>query len=168
MHTGLSGWGASLAALPEFVPPPNGWAAVLAAHQRRKAGSSRNWTIAIAAAGLAAVVGLAWQLQSAQRDLAAADPSDFDPGIVTSDGVRAENARLEMLLAAIPETRVMRGSTAFTLSQLEDRLAVVDDRLSRVALEPNAPEHGERLWRERVELINSLVQVRYAGMASPL
>jgi hypothetical protein len=79
-----------------------------------------------------------------------------------------ENTRLEMLLAALPEQRAMRGSTAFTVAQIEDRLALVDDRLSRIALEPNAPEHAERLWRERVELMNSLVQVRYADVASPL
>jgi hypothetical protein len=77
-------------------------------------------------------------------------------------GVRAESERLEQLLARLPERRAMRGSTAFTVAELEDRLALVDDRLSRVALEPNAPERAERLWRERVEVLNSLVQVRYA------
>jgi hypothetical protein len=59
----------------------------------------------------------------------------------------------------------MRGSTAFTLAEIEDRLAFVDDRLSRVMLEPNAPERSEQLWRERVGLMNSLVQVRYADTA---
>jgi hypothetical protein len=39
---------------------------------------------------------------------------------------------------------------------------LLDDRLSRVALEPNAPERSERLWRERVDVMQSLVQVRYA------
>jgi hypothetical protein len=76
--------------------------------------------------------------------------------------MRAENERLERLLARLPERRAMRGSTAFTVAQLEDRLALVDDRLSRVALEPNAPEHAETLWRERVRVMNTLVQVRYA------
>jgi hypothetical protein len=56
----------------------------------------------------------------------------------------------------------MRGSTAFTVAELEDRIALLDDRLSRVTLEPNAPERAERLWQERVEVMHSLVQVRYA------
>jgi hypothetical protein len=56
----------------------------------------------------------------------------------------------------------MRGSTAFTVAELEDRLVLLDDRLSRVALEPNAPERSEQLWRERVDVMQSLVQVRYA------
>lgn len=168
MHPGLSEWGARLAALPEFDPPRNGWEAVLAARQRRQAVRSRHWPVAFAAAALAAVGGLAWQLQSAERELAVQRSPAFDSIRNPGDTMRAENARLEMLLATLPEMRAMRGSTAFTLSQLEDRLAFVDDRLSRIALEPNAPEIAEHLWRERVELMNSLVQVRYADFASPL
>jgi hypothetical protein len=157
---------ALLSALPEFEPPVDGWQAIIAARRRREAGQSRRWPIALAAAVLAAVAVLAWQLQSMQRVPVATDP----PAAVVfaDDSVRAQNARLEAMLAALPEARVMRGSTAFTVSQLEDRLAFVDDRLSRITLEPNAPEHAERLWRERVELMNSLVQVRYADVASPL
>ena len=168
MHTGLSEWSARLADLPDFGPPPGGWEAVKSARRQRESGESRRWPIAIAALVFMAVAAMAWQLQSTQRELAATDPAAFDPEAIASDAVRAENARLEGLLAALPETRVMRGSTAFTVSQLEDRLAFVDDRLSRITLEPNAPEHAERLWRERVELMNSLVQVRYADVASPL
>ena len=41
-------------------------------------------------------------------------------------------------------------------------VASLDERLSRVALEPNAPERAERLWRERVDVMHTLVQVRYA------
>ncbi len=168
MHTGLSEWSARLAALPEFEPPPDGWEAIQAARRQRESGESRRWPIAIAAVVLAAVAGLAWQLQSTQHELTATDSSAANSAVLASDAVRAENARLEMLLAALPEMRVMRGSTAFTVSALEDRLSFVDDRLSRITLEPNAPEHAERLWRERVELMNSLVQVRYADVASPL
>lgn len=168
MHTELNEWSARLSALPEFEPPAGGWEAVVAARRRREAGQSRRWPVVLAAAVLAAVAGLAWQLQSAQRVLVATDSPPADPAAVAQDPVRAQNAKLEALLASLPEARVMRGSTAFTVSQLEDRLAFVDDRLSRIALEPNAPEHAERLWRERVELMNSLVQVRYADVASPL
>ena len=77
MHTGLSEWSARLAALPEFEPPPDGWETIQAARLQREAGESRRWPIAIAAAVLAAVAGLAWQLQSTQRDLAATDSMAF-------------------------------------------------------------------------------------------
>lgn len=168
MHTDLSEWSARLSVLPEFEPPVDGWEAVIAARRRREAGEPRRWPVALAAVVLAAVVGLAWQLQSTRRELVAANTAPIDSAAYADDSVRAQNSRLEELLAALPEARVMRGSTAFTVSQLEDRLAFVDDRLSRITLEPNAPEHAERLWRERVELMNSLVQVRYADVASPL
>lgn len=168
MHTDMNDLGVLLAALPAFEPPAGGWEAVIAARRRRETGQSRRWPVALAAAVLAAVAGLAWQLQSTQRELVAVDPGPTDAAVIADDPVRVQNARLEALLAALPEARVMRGRTAFTVSQLEDRLAFVDDRLSRITLEPNAPEHAERLWRERVELMNSLVQVRYADLASPL
>jgi hypothetical protein len=168
MHTGLSEWGARLAALPEFTPPANGWEAVQAVRGRRAPGYSRNWPVAFAAAVLAAAAGLAWLLQPAGSHLPDAGLTTRGLAGSTSKSVLAENARLEALLAALPETRVMRGSTAFTLAQLEDRIASVDDRLSRITLEPNAPEPAERLWRERVTLMNSLVQVRYADVSSPL
>jgi hypothetical protein len=74
----------------------------------------------------------------------------------------AENARLEALLAALPESRRIRLSSAYTVAALEQRLAWVDDRLTAVTLEPHAPEVEESLWKERVTLMNSLVQVEYA------
>ena len=52
------------------------------------------------------------------------------PAIVSTNAIRVENARLDELLAALPERSSMRGSTAFTIAALEDRLAAVDDRLS--------------------------------------
>lgn len=167
MHTGLSEWSARLAALPGFEPPADAWRAILAARGRRESGSSRYWPAAVAAVLLVAVAGLAWLIQSTQREAATAVVAMTDPGAVASTPIREQNARLESLLAALPERRSMRGSTAFTVSQLEDRLALVDDRLSRIAMEPNAPEFSEQLWRERVDLMNSLVQVRYADATNP-
>jgi len=35
-----------------------------------------------------------------------------------------------------------------------------------VSLEPHAPELAEGLWRERVTLLQSLVEVRYARMVA--
>lgn len=160
MHADLNRWGGRLAALADFEAPPGTWQAVLAARDAREARIDRRWPLALAAAVLVATAGLAFWLQSAQRALVAgAAPA---PAAVVAAGARAESERLERILAQLPERRSMRGSTAFTVAELEDRLALVDDRLSRVTLEPNAPERSERLWRERVEVLYSLVQVRYS------
>jgi hypothetical protein len=159
VHADLKHWGGRLAALAEFEAPPDTWQAVLAARDAREARIDRRWPLALAAAVLVATAGIAFWLQSAQRALVAgAVPA---PALAT-DGARAESERLERILAQLPERRSMRGSTAFTVAELEDRLALVDDHLSRVTLEPNAPERSERLWRERVEVLYSLVQVRYS------
>jgi hypothetical protein len=161
MHTDLNEWSGRLSALAGFDAPQAGWTAVLAARRQRESRASFGAPLAIAAAVLAVAAGLGWWLQSTQRELVQAASVEA-PVALASVAVRAENARLEQLLATLPERQVMRGRTAYTLAELEDRLALLDDRLSRVTLEPNAPERAERLWRQRVDVMNSLVQVRYA------
>lgn len=159
MHADLKNWDGRLAALADFEAPPGAWQAVLAARDAREARIDRRWPLALAASVLVATAGLAFWLQSAQRALVA---GVTPVPVVAVESARAESERLERILAQLPERRSMRGSTAFTVAELEDRLALVDDRLSQVTLEPNAPERSERLWRERVDVLYSLVQVRYS------
>ena len=162
MHPDVSEWGGRLAALPEFEAPASGWRGVLAAREAYEARLDRRWPTALAAAVLVVTGGLAWWLQSAQRVLSADALSTDSTVLPVAAAIRAENERLESILARLPERNAMRGSTAFTVAELEDRLASVDDRLSLVSLEPNAPERAEALWRERVDVMHTLVQVRYA------
>jgi hypothetical protein len=75
----------------------------------------------------------------------------------------AESQRLETLLASLPaEPRLTRAETALTVADLEDRIQWVDYRLNLASEAGLASEPSERLWRERVDLLNSLVAVRYA------
>lgn len=166
MRADLSEWSRRLSSLAEFEPPVAGWRAVVAARASRETRLDFGVPVALAAIILATTTGLALWLQSARSALTAV-PSAVAVGVGVADAavaadMRAENERLERILAVLPERHAMRGSTAFTVAELEDRLALVDDRLSRIALEPNAPERAEQLWRERVGVMNSLVQVRYA------
>ena len=153
MHSELNDLAGRLASLAGFEPPADGWRAVLAARDAREARLDRRWPLALAAAALVATVGSAARLQGA-RDALGAGPEGASPARPpVAAEMRAENERLEAILARLPERRAMRGSTAFTVAELEDRIAL---------LEPNAPERAERLWQERVEVMHSLVQVRYA------
>ncbi|HKU16341.1 MAG TPA: hypothetical protein VJQ52_18250 [Steroidobacteraceae bacterium] len=75
----------------------------------------------------------------------------------------AQSRRLDDLLQQLPERpRVERVSTAATIDTIEQRIQWLDVQLS------DAPHSGlnevqtRRLWRERVELMDSLVKVRYA------
>ena len=165
MHPDVSEWGGRLAALADFEPPASGWRAVIEAREAREARIDRRLPLALAAAVLVTTAGLAWWLNSAQRALTGDADAATQVRMSIAVEVRAENERLESILAALPEQHAMRGSTAFTVAELEDRLASLDDRLSVVTLEPNAPERADRLWRERVEVMHSLVQVRYADAA---
>ncbi|MBM5811160.1 MAG: hypothetical protein FJ191_04240 [Gammaproteobacteria bacterium] len=155
---------ARLATLPEFRPPAGGWPAVLEARRLRQSHGPRQWPALAGVLALGLAGGLTWlSTQSGPESLADHRPA---ASLVSgSDAIRLENARLEYLLAAMPEPGSMRGSTAFTVVVLEDRLAAIDDRLSVTVLEPHAPEAADQLWRERRELLDSLVQVRYAGLA---
>jgi hypothetical protein len=162
MHTELTDLGGRLSELGGFDPPASGWTGVVAARAAREARLGIGIPAAVAALVLAITAGLGVWLQSAQRALAGLPAADAAAPIAAAADMRAENERLEHILAALPERHVLRGSTAFTVAELEDRLALVDDRLSRIVLEPNAPERAEDLWRERVGVMNSLVQVRYA------
>jgi len=167
MRADLSPLGGRLSSLADFAPPPAGWSGVVAARAGREARRDFGLPVAFAAIFLAITAGIAYWLQSAQATMSVAPPAVASRAAVAAD-MRAENQRLERILAALPERHAMRGRTAFTVAELEDRLALVDDRLSLVVLEPNAPERAEVLWRERVGVMNSLVLVRYADAVGTL
>jgi len=69
---------------------------------------------------------------------------------------------LEHELRAITyQPRMMRASTAATISNLEDRIAAIDYQLTHPTVRMSATQ--KRLyWRERVRLMESLVTLRYA------
>ncbi len=165
MHDTMNDLPARLRALPGFAPPQEGWTAVLAARVRRPVATGHRWPVALAAALAVGAFGLAWL---ASHDPAMAPRPDFieSRSPPAWDSLQAQNERLEQLLLELPERSAMRGRTALTVATLEDHLALVDERLTLTRLSPAAPEQAERLWRERVELMNSLVQVRYADVAS--
>jgi hypothetical protein len=162
MHADMNDWSGRLGALEDFEAPDEVWHAVIAARDEREARRSGRWPAMLAAGVLAAATGLGFWLQSTQRTLATANDVEKAGIVPVAAAVRAENDRLEWVLATLPERHAMRGSTAFTVAELEDRLAMLDDRLSRVTLEPNAPERAEKLWQERVDVMHSLVRVRFA------
>ena len=151
----------ALAALPRQDPPEGAWAGTLA----RVKGRAAPAIVAPAHVAMAAslVVMLAAALLFARPVGKATEASAAIPDAQPLAGLLAENSRLEAMLAGLPETRATRAGTAYTVATLEDRLALVDERLTVVSLEPHAPEVAEDLWRERLTLMNSLVQVQYAS-----
>jgi len=74
-----------------------------------------------------------------------------------------ESARLERILTVLPErARVMNVGTMGTIVGLEDQVALIDHQLTLGAATGLGGESRQALWRERVDVMNALVQVRYA------
>ncbi len=160
-----------LRALPTGAPPPERWGAIQAALSgaaRRRTGSRRSpgWLLPVASAALVLVTVL-FTFSDRDHSGDSPDAAADDPGASGLDAARqelvAESQRLESLLASLPaEPRLTRAHTALTVADLEDRIQWVDYRLNLAHEAGLDGEPAERLWRERVDLLNSLVAVRYA------
>jgi hypothetical protein len=75
--------------------------------------------------------------------------------------LRARSQTLEELLAAMPERpAVARAATSVPIESLEAEVQWLDHQLSIAGADAAAPG-TERLWRDRVEVMNSLLQLRY-------
>ena len=75
----------------------------------------------------------------------------------------ARSQQLEDLLQKLPDRpRNERVSTAAMIDTIEDRIQWLDFQLSDARDSGLNEEQTRRLWRERVELMDSLVKVRYA------
>jgi hypothetical protein len=77
------------------------------------------------------------------------------------DQLRSRSEELEALLAALPERpAVARAGTSVPIESLEAQVQWLDHQLTLAGAEGQASE-AEQLWRDRVEAMNTLVQLRY-------
>ncbi len=81
----------------------------------------------------------------------------------TYTSLSSESARLERLLNEIRyQPRLMNAATATTIAGLQDQIALVDQQLMYSRVNGLQATQAEALWQERVDLMNALLQVRYA------
>jgi hypothetical protein len=155
---------AALQRLPQIDAPPESWRAIQEriAVPARRGSARRGWFAAAAVAALAVLAGAL--VQRAER------PSVADAAL-TPAATRAEpvaelverSQELERMLQSLPERpRIERVSTVATIDALEQRIQWLDFQLSYAPEESLDDAQASRLWRERVELMDSLVKVRYA------
>ena len=96
-----------------------------------------------------------------RRHFRLVDKSNQVP-LTALQALMVESQQLESDLRSMPEEpRVMRAGTVATISEVEDRIAAIDYQLNDPAVQMTADEK-ELFWRERVRLMKSLVQLRYA------
>lgn len=163
---------ARLRALPALRPARDQWPAV--AGRVRAAQRRRDRRRVVAFGGLALAASLAAALvvgRPAATDpgidtVAAVGAADSAPAGDDLAAIQARSRELERLLREYgPDARVVDGRTASIAADLEDRIAGVDRALEAAQL--LAPERRpvvERgLWRQRVGLMDALVDVHLTG-----
>lgn len=78
------------------------------------------------------------------------------------DELIARSALLEAALHAMPRRpRVIRASTTDLITGLQDGVALIDYQLNFNDSDPSSTQ-SRQLWQHRIDLMNSLVNVRYA------
>jgi hypothetical protein len=92
---------------------------------------------------------------------------DPDGSSTAGDVIDSRSEEIETWLASLPrEPAVVRVGTRAAVAGLEDRIAQVDDLLTLVSLEDGRAERLAALKQERVRLVGSLAQVRYAEVVA--
>jgi len=165
-----------LEALPSFEPPPGAWPAIEATLERQRAertGPRAHWLLRGGLAACVAVAAIAYVMRPqvplleppSATVVGSASASRSGPAFGTPAyaSLVAQSAELERALDGLGrQSRVVRAGTAATVADLEGRIDAIDTRLTfarQLGLENAAIE---TLHRQRVELMNALVQVRYA------
>lgn len=166
---------AKLRELPETMPPRAVWNKI--EEQARaegllaggRAGQGLRWAMG---AGIAAAVALA------VLRFPVAPPVDEQPpqisdtpayeeiagnnSVAELNTLMVQSQQLERDLRSLPDQpRVIRASTAATITELENRIAAIDYRLNHPSIRLTRGQ-AEVYWRERVRLMNLLVNLRYA------
>ena len=165
--------------LPRLEPPPSAWQEVLLraapSPVSPAAGRYRPRPAVPAALAASAVLALALLLATGERETGAPLPGTTTDLVASTPAPASSvngaampelverSRRLESALRAMPAApRVTRTGTALAVAELQDGIFEIDSRLSARDI---GPEHEQALWRQRVDLMDALMQVRYAELA---
>lgn len=163
-----------LRALPPIPPSQGLWKSVAVGSLARREASPFPWLSAIAIAA-SFVLGLALiqrlgpggpgsEAPGPETPIAEVVPS-LEP--VSLGDLQQRSRQLEALRRAMPQRAgVVRASTARTIADLQDRVALVDMRLNAAAELGLNPAQQQALWQERVILMQSLLRLEYAQIQS--
>jgi predicted anti-sigma-YlaC factor YlaD len=150
---------AALRALPVQRSPRDRWPEVraVAAGARRRRWIATGWMLLAAAAALAVVVGVrGWWPSGGQM---AGQRANLDSLVSASQQME------EALRTLDPTSRVLSGRAASTIAELEDGIALVDAQLGEAQRTGASRDDLLRLWQQRVQLMNQLVNVHVTRAA---
>jgi hypothetical protein len=146
---------ARLKALPTLTPPRDRWPAVrgqvMAVRRRRFA-----WR-GVGSLALAASIALMILLSPEPG----VTPTAPDPQAELEAAMLQSRLLEQALTEYEPERRVTDGYTARVVAELEDRISALDQELQVIQLtpDPTADRQLLQLWRQRVGLMDALVNV---------
>jgi hypothetical protein len=160
-----------LRALPDVVASGrDGWAQVERRIAARADAPRRRVRIGLlaAAASVASLGVLAGLRLQDRAPVGSGAFADLDARVtaaapqVSIAELQRQSLQLETLLASLPERpAVERAATALPIETLEAQVQWVDHRLSEFEATSSSEAEAERLWRDRIEIMNSLLQLRY-------
>jgi hypothetical protein len=160
----LAGLRMQLRQLPDIAPPPAAWQAIhrrllpLQAAPPAPAQRHSPRLLAMAAAALPVfAIALLWQLQrNSAPSLVTTTPGSIDVLV-------ARSQQLESLLQQMPpRPAVEHAATSATINALQVRIQLLDSELSTTDAGASARTDAHELWSQRVQLMNSLIGMRYA------
>ncbi len=161
----------SLVRLVDPLPPPGAWTRIAAAAEEH-AVPRRRW---FAAAGVALVASVAAavvlvnpalrtaSINGAPTTVAATASAPTDINQLQAESRYFERAVLN--LNGNTEGMPMSADTASTVAALEDRIALVDYEINSASTRKIGNPDLALLWKQRVDLLQSLAAVRYAQVA---
>jgi hypothetical protein len=164
---------ARLRDLPETLPPRVVWQRIES--QARAEGLLAHrlpprfkWVfgMGIAAAVVLVAVNMRGPLNAPDNEVFPTVPAYTEQNspvnLTTLNALMVESQELENNLRSLPsQPQLVRAGTAATIAGLEDQIAAIDYRLSEGSIRMTH-EQMELYWRERVRLMNLLVQLRTA------
>lgn len=157
---------ARLRALPS-VPDPDrdAWPEIQARIVRSERSAQRRARAAgVATAASVAALGLFATIRLLEPPAAPVTSASPVAAPATADALaelRSRSQMLEAVLAELPaRPAVKRAATSVPIDSLEARVQWLDHEILVADAQASAPE-AEQLWRDRVEVMNSLVQLRY-------
>jgi hypothetical protein len=165
---------ARLRALPPAAADQRGWRGVreqLASRRRADAVRARVGRVAAVASIAVIAVAVAWRVaespgvHSPDATVRIAAPLSAEEAVALDrvERLQSQSAALEDALALIGDRpAVQRAGTTLPIDTVEAQVQWIDHRLS--AGGGDDAIEAERLWRERVDAMNTLVRLRYVEL----
>ncbi|HXC07919.1 MAG TPA: hypothetical protein VNV61_03245 [Steroidobacteraceae bacterium] len=155
---------AALRGLPQLSPPGHMWRAIRDDIESAPPGAGNRYLAIGAAALLIAGILVLIQIRYSDRgpDIAA-DIASPDPDGQRLQRLVTRSQQLEDLLQRLPpRPSVERAATSAAIDDLQTRIQVLDLQLDTIPSGDHERDRAQRLWNARVQLLHSLIDVRYA------